>query len=244
MLLSQVLPVAEELAARCASIPPRPGRGRRLGAPHGRDLQGHRPDRDGDRPGGAGAGARRAPARRPGRQRRRAGAAVVTHNGISVDLRIVAARRPRQPAPALHRLGRRTTSSCASARWPRGSRSPSTGSPRSRPARSSRYATEEGVYERLGLAYIEPELREGNGEIAAAADGRAPGAGRGRRHPRRPPLPHDALGRAQLARGDGRGGARPRLRLPGGHRPLRQPRLRRRRPADALLGADRGGRAR
>jgi DNA polymerase (family X) len=34
----------------------------------------------------------------------------------------------------------------------------------------ARFATEAEVYERLGLAYIEPELREGNGEIAAAAE--------------------------------------------------------------------------
>src|SRR5436190_511843 len=34
----------------------------------------------------------------------------------------------------------------------------------------ARYATEAEVYGRLGLAYIEPELREANGEIAAAAD--------------------------------------------------------------------------
>ena len=33
-------------------------------------------------------------------------------------------------------------------------------------ARSTLCATEEEVYERLGLAYIEPELREGRGEIA------------------------------------------------------------------------------
>src|SRR5215211_3813596 len=38
-----------------------------------------------------------------------------------------------------------------------------------------RYADEAEVYERLGLAYIEPELREGNGEIAAAAAGELPG---------------------------------------------------------------------
>ena len=36
------------------------------------------------------------------------------------------------------------------------------------------YATEAEVYERLGLAYIEPELREANGEIAAAATGTLP----------------------------------------------------------------------
>jgi DNA polymerase (family 10) len=36
------------------------------------------------------------------------------------------------------------------------------------------YDTEAEVYERLGLAYIEPELREGRGEIAAAANGKLP----------------------------------------------------------------------
>jgi len=34
--------------------------------------------------------------------------------------------------------------------------------------------TEEGIYEALGLRYIEPELREDSGEIAAAAAGRLP----------------------------------------------------------------------
>jgi DNA polymerase (family 10) len=35
-------------------------------------------------------------------------------------------------------------------------------------------ATEEEVYERLGYSYIEPELREGRGELRAARDGRLP----------------------------------------------------------------------
>ena len=35
--------------------------------------------------------------------------------------------------------------------------------------------TEEGLYEALGLAWIEPELRENRGEIEAAADERLPG---------------------------------------------------------------------
>ena len=35
--------------------------------------------------------------------------------------------------------------------------------------------TEEGLYEALGLAWIEPELRENRGEIEAAADDRLPG---------------------------------------------------------------------
>lgn len=34
--------------------------------------------------------------------------------------------------------------------------------------------TEEGIYSRLGLRYIPPELRENNGEIEAAKDGRLP----------------------------------------------------------------------
>ena len=37
-----------------------------------------------------------------------------------------------------------------------------------------RCATEEEVYERLGLAWIPPELREGRGELEAAANGRLP----------------------------------------------------------------------
>ena len=36
------------------------------------------------------------------------------------------------------------------------------------------FATEEEVYERLGMAYIEPELREGRGELAAAVKGELP----------------------------------------------------------------------
>ncbi|HEY3970941.1 MAG TPA: PHP domain-containing protein, partial [Solirubrobacteraceae bacterium] len=36
-------------------------------------------------------------------------------------------------------------------------------------------ASEQGVYERLGLAYVEPELRENRGELAAAVLGSKPG---------------------------------------------------------------------
>ena len=35
-------------------------------------------------------------------------------------------------------------------------------------------ASEEGVYERLGYAYVEPELREGRGELKAAREGKLP----------------------------------------------------------------------
>ncbi len=37
-----------------------------------------------------------------------------------------------------------------------------------------RCASEEAVYERLGYAYIEPELREGRGELKAAREGKLP----------------------------------------------------------------------
>ena len=68
--------------------------------------------------------------------------------------------------------------------------------------------------------------------------GRAAGAGHGGRHPRGSALPHDPLRRQEHARGDGGGGPRARLLLPRDHRPLREPWLRRRRPA---AGAARSG---
>ncbi len=87
-------------------------------------------------------------------------------------------------------------------------------------------ASEQEVYGALGLAYIEPELRENRGELRRGARLRRAAAGpagadRARGHPRRPAQPHDRLRRAQHDRGDGRGGARARLRVPGDHRPLR-----------------------
>ena len=50
------------------------------------------------------------------------------------------------------------------------------------------FTDEAGVYELLELPYIEPELREGRGEIDAAASRRAARPGHRRRHPRRPAL--------------------------------------------------------
>ena len=124
------------------------------------------------------AGARRAPRRQPadrrGRQtgpQRRAGADPERDLGRPADRR---AGGLRQPAAALHRLGRRTTCSCARTRSPAASPSPSTASPRPRAARSSSAPSEEAVYERLGYAYIEPELREGRGELKAAREGKLP----------------------------------------------------------------------
>ena len=41
-------------------------------------------------------------------------------------------------------------------------------------------ASEAEIYAALGLAYIEPELREGRGEIEAAEPERSPGSSRSR----------------------------------------------------------------
>ena len=158
----------------------RPGRGRRLGAALGRDLQGHRhrspPPSD---PARARRGARRAPADR------RVAAARATNGARAPDPQRdrgrPAGRRARassatcsstSPAPRQHNVAAARARACSA-----GCTSPSTGSPTTRPARRHRCATEEEVYERLGLAYIEPELREGRGELEAARERRAARAG-------------------------------------------------------------------
>ncbi len=73
-------------------------------------------------------------------------------------------------------------------------------------------ATEEEVYELLGMQYIPPELREDRGELEAAREHRLPELIRvedirGDLH-----CHTDALGRPQHDRGDGAGGDRARLR--------------------------------
>ena len=92
-------------------------------------------------------------------------------------------------------------------------------------------ATEEEVYELLGMQYIPPELRENRGELEAARKGKLPelvelGDIRGELH-------------CHTVASDGRqtieqmaaGRARARLRLHRDHRPLGHARLRQRRDA-------------
>ena len=162
-----------------------------------------------------------------------------THNGISVDLRIVA------PEAFGNLLQHFTGSQAHNVQLRedavgRGLSVSEHGITETESGEVELCETRRAVYERLGYAYIEPELREGRGELKAAREGKLPRAGLGRRHPRRPPLPHDPLRRPQHARRDGRGRPRARLRLHGDHRPLGQPRLRRPRHRRAALGADRG----
>ena len=134
----------------------------------------------------------------------------------------------------------RTTRRCARRRCAAGCTSPSTASSTTPPARTDTCASEEEVYARLGLAYIEPELRENRGELEAARDAAAlPRADRARGHPRRPALPHDRLRRPRHDRGDGARRARARLRVPRDHRPLGEPRLRQRRLRRAAAPPDR-----
>ncbi len=133
------------------------------------------------------------------------GARITTYNGISVDLRIV------EPDAYGNLLQHFTGSAAAQRRPARARRAHGALGLRARRSLETesgevgRYATEAEVYERLGLAYIEPELREGDGEIAAAAEGELPELVDPGRHPRRPALPHHALRRPQHARRDGRG---------------------------------------
>jgi DNA polymerase (family X) len=96
-----------------------------------------------------------------------------TQNGISVDLRIVAPK-------AFGNLLQHFTGSQAhnvqlrEEAVSRGLSVSEHGVTEVESGKVDLCATEEAVYERLGYAYIEPELREGRGELKAARDGRLP----------------------------------------------------------------------
>jgi DNA polymerase (family X) len=96
-----------------------------------------------------------------------------THNGISVDLRIV-------PPRAFGNLLQHFTGSQAhnvALREEAVSRGLSVSEHGITEVESGEVelcAGEEAVYERLGYAYIEPELREGRGELKAAREGKLP----------------------------------------------------------------------
>ena len=149
-------------------------RDRRLGAPLGRDLQGPRPDRDDRRPGGARRRRSRHTASRP-----RLGAAATPRRACSPTRasRSTCGSAPRRTSATCSSTSPArppTTSSCGSARWRAGSRSASTASPKVEGKKVHKFADEAGVYELLGLPYIEPELREGRGEIEAGDTGELP----------------------------------------------------------------------
>jgi DNA polymerase (family 10) len=96
------------------------------------------------------------------------GTKVVTHNGISVDLRIVAPDAygnllQHFTGSARHNIELRERAVAM------GLSVSEHGIVETETGKVDRYATEAEVYRRIGLDYIEPELREGTGEIAAAA---------------------------------------------------------------------------
>ena len=101
------------------------------------------------------------------------GARIVTHNGVKIDLRIV-------PPESLGNLLQHFTGSkehnveLRERAVKMGLSVSEHGILETESGESARYATEHEVYERLGLAYVVPELREGNGEIRAALGGELP----------------------------------------------------------------------
>jgi DNA polymerase (family X) len=96
-----------------------------------------------------------------------------THNGISVDLRIV-------PPAAFGNLLQHFTGSQAhnvqlrEEAVARGFSVSEHGITESESGEVELCESEEAVYERLGYAYVEPELREGRGELKAAREGKLP----------------------------------------------------------------------
>jgi DNA polymerase (family 10) len=102
-----------------------------------------------------------------------AGARVLTHSGLSVDLRIV-------PAEAFGNLLQHFTGSgrhneaLRTAAVKQGLHVSEYGISDDETGDSVAYRTEEEVYERLGMQWIPPELREDRGELAAARKGELP----------------------------------------------------------------------
>jgi DNA polymerase (family 10) len=103
----------------------------------------------------------------------RAGARARTHSGVGVDLRIA---RPGQLGDLLqHFTGSGAhNATLREAAVRRGLHVSEYGVLDDATGLTHTYASEQEVYERLGLAYIEPELRENRGELEAARDGSLP----------------------------------------------------------------------
>jgi DNA polymerase (family 10) len=102
-----------------------------------------------------------------------AGARAVTHNGMSIDLRIVA---PEAFGNLLQHFtgSKQHNEALRTDAVKRGLHVSEYGIADDSTGTTHACATEEEVYELLGLAYVEPELRENRGELAAARDGTLP----------------------------------------------------------------------
>jgi DNA polymerase (family X) len=101
------------------------------------------------------------------------GARVLTHSGMKVDLKVV---EPDQFGNVLQHFTGAKAHNVALREMAvrRGLHVSEYGILDDATGETTRCATEEEVYERLGLPWIPPELREGRGEIEAAAAGRLP----------------------------------------------------------------------
>ena len=102
-----------------------------------------------------------------------AGARAVTHSGLPVDFRIV-------PEESFGNLLQHFTGSgkhneaLRTDAVKRGLHVSEYGVAEDESGKTFAFASEEEVYAKLGLAYIEPELRENRGELRAARDGELP----------------------------------------------------------------------
>ena len=175
MLLSKALTVGEELVAALREHPAAlrvelAGSARRLRG-HG---EGPRHRRRLERPGGARGGVRRArtrstrsrPPARPAPRRSPTRACRWTCG--SCRRRPSATCSSTSPAPGKHNEALRTEA------VRRGLHVSEYGIADDESGGSEAFATEEEVYERLGMQFIPPELRENRGELEAAREGRLP----------------------------------------------------------------------
>jgi DNA polymerase (family 10) len=102
-----------------------------------------------------------------------AGARGVTHNGLQIDFRVV---EPDQFGNVLQHLtgSKQHNMELREYAVRRGLHVSEYGVEEDESGQVHRCPTEEQVYEVLGLPFIEPELREGRGELEAAREGRLP----------------------------------------------------------------------
>ncbi|HEX8742687.1 MAG TPA: DNA polymerase/3'-5' exonuclease PolX [Thermoleophilaceae bacterium] len=102
-----------------------------------------------------------------------AGVRAVTHNGLSIDLRIVG---PEAFGNLLQHLtgSKKHNESLRTEAVKRGLHVSEYGIADDSTGTTHACATEEEVYERLGMQWVPPELREDRGELQAARDGRLP----------------------------------------------------------------------
>jgi DNA polymerase (family X) len=102
-----------------------------------------------------------------------AGARAVTHQGLSVDLRVVSEDRFGNLLQHFTGSGRHNEA-LRTAAVKQGLHVSEYGILDDATGETLRCATEAEVYERLGMAYVEPELREDRGELEAARKGELP----------------------------------------------------------------------